>query len=68
MNTTILLLKRRGEKMPIRRENDSPVMAIQNEMNSMFDQFFNDPFTLLPLASMRCGSEFTQHRPLPKKW
>jgi len=58
MNTNSLPLRRRGNNLPARRENDSPVMAIQSEMNRMFDQFFNDPFTLLPLSSMRNVSEF----------
>ena len=58
MNSNSLPLRRRGTNLPARRENDSPVMAIQSEMNRMFDQFFNDPFTLLPLSSMRNVSEF----------
>ena len=58
MNTNNLPLRRRGTNLPARRENDSPVMAIQNEMNRMFDQFFNDPFTLLPLSSMRSVTDF----------
>lgn len=44
--------------MPARRENDSPVMAIQNEMNRMFDQFLSDPFTMLSLPTMRSVAEF----------
>lgn len=58
MNSTILPLKRRGNTMPARRDNDSPVMAIQNEMNRMFDQFFSDPFTLLPIPTMRNVADF----------
>ena len=50
MNNNFLPLKRRGDKMAIRRENDSPMMAIQNEMNRLFDNFFADPFDLAPLA------------------
>jgi len=53
MNTNNLPLKRRGDKMAIRRENESPVMAIQNEMNRLFDNFFNDPFDLAPIAAIR---------------
>ena len=53
MNTSNLPLKRRGDKMAIRRENESPVMAIQNEMNRLFDNFFNDPFDLAPIAALR---------------
>ena len=58
MNTTILPLRRRGNTMPVRRENDSPVMAIQNEMNRMFDQFFNDPFGILPITTAKNISDF----------
>jgi HSP20 family protein len=58
MNTNILPLKRRGSPLSIRRENQSPVMAIQNEMNRMFDQFFDDPFTALSLPSLRSVAVF----------
>ncbi|PKO01147.1 MAG: molecular chaperone [Chloroflexi bacterium HGW-Chloroflexi-4] len=58
MNSSILPLRRRGNTMPTRRENDSPVMAIQNEMNRMFDQFFNDPFTLLSVPTLRSVTDF----------
>jgi HSP20 family protein len=58
MNTNILPLRRRGNSLSIRRENESPVLAIQNEMNRMFDQFFDDPFTLLSIPSMRSVSDF----------
>lgn len=58
MNSTILPLRRRGNTMPARREDESPVMAIQNEMNRMFDQFFADPFTLLSVPTLRNVSDF----------
>ena len=58
MNNNFLPLKRRGDKMTIRRESESPMMAIQNEMNRMFDNFFNDPFDLAPLAIRRLPAEF----------
>jgi len=58
MNTSNIPLRRRGNSLSVRRENDSPVMTIQNEMNRMFDQFFNDPFTLLSIPSMRSVSDF----------
>ena len=58
MNSSILPLRRRGNSMPTRRENESPVMAIQNEMNRMFDQFFNDPFTMLSIPSTRTMADF----------
>jgi HSP20 family protein len=59
MNNNFLPLKRRGDKMAIRRENDSPMMAIQNEMNRMFDSLFNDPFDLPPLAIRKMPAEFS---------
>jgi HSP20 family protein len=43
-------IRRRGDQLTVRRANEEPMMAIQNEMNRMFDQFFTDPFTLLPLT------------------
>jgi HSP20 family protein len=58
MNSNILPLRRRGNNLPTRRENDSPVMAIQNEMNRMFDQFFNDPFTMLSTPTLRSSADF----------
>jgi HSP20 family protein len=59
MNTTNLPLKRRGDKLAIRRENESPMATIQNEMNRLFDSFFNDPFDLAPLALRRLPLEFS---------
>jgi HSP20 family protein len=58
MNSNILPLRRRGNTLPTRRENESPVMAIQNEMNRMFDQFFNDPFTMLSVPTLRSVADF----------
>jgi HSP20 family protein len=58
MNSNILPLRRRGNTLPVRRESESPVMAIQNEMNRMFDQFFNDPFTMLSSPSIRSMADF----------
>jgi HSP20 family protein len=46
MNNNILPLKRRSDKLAVRRDYDSPVLAIQDEMNRMFDRFFTDPFDL----------------------
>lgn len=41
-----LLSKRRSDKEIVRREVQDPVLAIQNEMNRMFDRFFMDPFDM----------------------
>ncbi len=59
MNGNILPLKRRGDKLAIRRENESPMMAIQNEMNRLFDNFFADPFDLAPFSARRLAAEFS---------
>lgn len=34
----------RANRLSLRREGESPMLAIQNEMNRMFDQFFADDF------------------------
>lgn len=52
-------IRRRGDRLAIRRENEEPMMAIQNEMNRMFDQFFTDPFAMLPLRGARLAAEFS---------
>jgi HSP20 family protein len=59
MNGNILPLKRRGDRLAVRRENESPMMAIQNEMNRLFDNFFTDPFDLAPLSARRLATEFS---------
>lgn len=59
MNNSFLPLKRRGDKLAVQRENESPMMAIQNEMNRLFDNFFADPFELTPLAIRKLPAEFT---------
>lgn len=52
MNKDNLLSKRRSDAV-VRREYQDPVMAIQNEMNRMFDRFFDDPFGLTPFRMER---------------
>ncbi len=52
-------IRRRGDRLAIRRENEEPMMAIQNEMNRMFDQFFTDPFAMLPMKGVRLAAEFS---------
>ena len=46
MNKDLLPLKRRSDKIAARRDYENPVLAIQDEMNRMFDHFFTDPFDL----------------------
>jgi HSP20 family protein len=53
MNKNILLSKRSSDPEIVRREYQDPVMAIQNEMNRMFDHFFDDTFDLLPFRGER---------------
>ena len=48
MNRSILPLKRRSNSIAERRELENPMLAIQNEMNRMFDSFFMDPFETDP--------------------
>lgn len=51
MNKSILPIKRRSNPIAERRDYESPVLAIQNEMNRMFDRFFNDPFDMVPFET-----------------
>ena len=34
----------RGNRLALRREGETPMLAIQNEMNRLFDEFFSDSF------------------------
>lgn len=45
-NNSILPLKRRSNKLAVRREDENPVVTIQNEINRLFDSFFDDSFGL----------------------
>ena len=56
MNKNILLSKRQNDPSIVRREYEDPVMAIQNEMNRMFDRFFDEPFGLSPLSENRLSA------------
>jgi HSP20 family protein len=56
MNKNILLSKRQNDPSIVRREYEDPVMAIQNEMNRMFDRFFDDPFGLNPFNENRLSA------------
>jgi HSP20 family protein len=47
MKNLILPVNRKSDVLASRRENESSLQAIQNEMNRMFDQFFTDPFQML---------------------
>ena len=46
MSASDLLSRRpsRANRLALRREGETPMLAIQNEMNRMFDQFFSDDF------------------------
>jgi HSP20 family protein len=49
--------KRESGKMDILRKDESDVMRFRNEMDRIFDNFFSDPFGLLPIS--RLESAFT---------
>ncbi len=46
MSASDLLARRpsRANRLALRREDESPMLTIQNEMNRLFDQFFSDDF------------------------
>lgn len=46
MSASDLLSRRpsRANRLALRSEGETPMLAIQNEMNRMFDQFFSDDF------------------------
>lgn len=56
MNKNILLSKRQNDPSIVRREYQDPMLAIQNEMNRMFDRFFDEPFGLLSSSDRRLTS------------
>ncbi len=49
--------KKESGKMDILRKDESDVMRFRNEMDRIFDDFFSDPFGLLPISRME--SSFT---------
>lgn len=57
MKNSILPINRKSDRLATRRESESPMLAIQNEMNRMFDQFFTDPFQMMP-ARFNLQAEF----------
>jgi HSP20 family protein len=56
MNKNILLSKRRSDNPLDRREYQDPMLAMQNEMNRMFDRFFDDPFGLTRVGGERLSA------------
>lgn len=58
MTNTILPIKRRKE-LAERRDAESQMASIQDEMNRMFEHFFTDPFAPLTLHEPRWAAEFT---------
>ncbi len=54
------LLRRpnRVNRLALRREGESPMLAIQNEMNRMFDQFFAEDFPFSTRLITRPGMDF----------
>ncbi len=48
--------KHEGGKMGVLRKDETDVMRFRNEMDRIFDDFFSDPFGLLPIS--RAESSF----------
>ena len=44
--TDILPWKRNGKKVPVRYEAEYPLLDLRQEMDRLFEAFFNDPFAL----------------------
>jgi HSP20 family protein len=47
-----------GNRLALRREGETPVLAIQNEMNRLFDQFFSDTFPFPAQLVARQSADF----------
>lgn len=56
--TDLLRRPNRVNRLALRREGESPMLAIQNEMNRMFDQFFAEDFPFSTRLMARPGMEF----------
>ncbi len=60
MSASDLLSRRpsRANRLALRREGETPMLAIQNEMNRMFDQFFTDDFPFSTRLVARPAMDF----------
>lgn len=60
MSASDLLSRRpsRANRLALRREGETPMLAIQNEMNRMFDQLFSDDFPFTPRLLARPAMDF----------
>ena len=60
MSASDLLSRRpsRANRLALRREGENPMLAIQNEMNRMFDQFFSEDFPFSTSLLARPTMEF----------
>lgn len=58
MSADILKRPNRVNRLALRREGESPMLAIQNEMNRMFDQFFAEDFPFSTRLMTRPGMDF----------
>jgi len=56
--TDLLRRPNRVNRLALRREGESPMLAIQNEMNRMFDQFFAEDFPFSTRMITRPGMDF----------
>ncbi|HNR02693.1 MAG TPA: Hsp20/alpha crystallin family protein [Anaerolineaceae bacterium] len=48
----------RGNRLALRREGETPMLAIQNEMNRLFDEFFTDSFPFPAQLVARRSADF----------
>ncbi len=60
MSNSEFLIKRpaRGNRLALRREEETPMLAIQNEMNRLFDEFFSDAFPFSGQLASRRSADF----------
>ena len=59
MSTSDLLRRpNRGSRLALRREGETPMLAIQNEMNRLFDQFFSDALPFPAQLAARQSADF----------
>lgn len=49
---------KRGNRLALRREGESPMLAIQNEMNRLFDEFFTDTLPFPTRLISRSAADF----------
>jgi len=60
MSNSEFLIKRpaRGNRLALRREEETPMLAIKNEMNRLLDEFFSDEFPFSGQLASRRSADF----------